>query len=75
MLRKLIEEYEDLAYEASNFTDDAALARARAFTQAAEMARNYVLCDTCKGSRVVTIFDYDGHGSDADDQPCQECSQ
>jgi len=71
MLTKLIEQYEDLAFEASHFTDDAALARARAFTQAAELARNYVLCDKCNGSRVVTIFNYDGHGSDADDQPCE----
>jgi len=73
MLRKLIEQYEDLAFEASHFTDDAAISRAIAFTKAAEMARNYVLCDTCKGSRVVTIMNYDGHGSDADDQPCGDC--
>jgi len=75
MLTKLIEDFEDAAYQASMYKDDAAIARARAFTQAAEMAKAYKPCEKCKGSRVVTIFDYDGHGSDADDQPCQECAQ
>lgn len=75
MLRQLIEQYEDLAYQSGLFKDDAAVSRARAFTQAAEMARNYVLCDKCNGTRLVTILNYDGHGSDADDQPCLECAQ
>lgn len=73
MLTKLIEQYEDLAHQASNFQDDAALARARAFKQAAELARSYKPCGACKGYGVVTVVDYDGHGSDADDQPCQSC--
>jgi hypothetical protein len=30
-------------------------------------------CETCGGSGLVTIFDYDGNGSDADDQPCPDC--
>ena len=75
MLRQLIEQYEDLAYQSGLFKDDVAISRARAFTQAAEMARNYVLCDKCNGTRLVTILNYDGHGSDADDQPCLECAQ
>jgi len=72
-LRQLIEDLEDAAYCAGLFRDDAALARARAFTEAAEMVRNYVPCDRCEGTRVVTIMDYDGYGSDADDQPCPDC--
>lgn len=33
-------------------------------------------CDTCKGAGKVTRTDYDGHGSDADDQPCpEECEE
>lgn len=31
-------------------------------------------CLECKGTGLVTIFDYDGQGSDADDQPCPECA-
>jgi len=74
MLTKLIEDFEDAAYQASMYKDDAALARVRAFTQAAEMARAYEPCDTCKGYGLVTIMDYDGYGSDADDQPCKDCN-
>ncbi len=73
MLKRLIEEYEDMAYQAGLFKDDVAVARARAFTQAAEMARNYVLCDTCNSTGLVTIMNYNGYGSDADDQPCGDC--
>jgi hypothetical protein len=32
-------------------------------------------CERCGGTRLVTIFNYDGCGSDADDQPCPECSE
>jgi len=73
MLKRLIEEYEDLALIAATFTDDVAVARAKAFREAAEMARNYVLCDTCNSTGLVTIMNYDGYGSDADDQPCRDC--
>jgi DnaJ-class molecular chaperone len=30
-------------------------------------------CAECSGTGLVTIHNYDGHGSDADDQPCPEC--
>jgi hypothetical protein len=30
-------------------------------------------CDTCHGTGLVTIYNYDGAGSDADDQPCPDC--
>jgi hypothetical protein len=29
---------------------------------------------SCGGTGLRTIYNYDGHGSDADDQPCQECA-
>ncbi len=32
-------------------------------------------CVKCGGAGLVTIFNYDGNGSDADDQPCPECAQ
>lgn len=31
-------------------------------------------CEKCDGTGLVTIFNYDGNGSDADDQPCSECA-
>lgn len=31
------------------------------------------VCKRCHGSTNVTISNYDGNGSDADDQPCPEC--
>lgn len=30
-------------------------------------------CERCGGSKLVTIFNFDGNGSDADDQPCPVC--
>jgi len=31
-------------------------------------------CLECKGTGLVALYDYDGQGSDADDQPCPECA-
>jgi hypothetical protein len=31
-------------------------------------------CEHCAGSGLTTISNYDGNGSDADDQPCPHCS-
>lgn len=31
-------------------------------------------CHKCNGSGLITIYDYDGNGSDADDQPCPVCA-
>jgi DnaJ-class molecular chaperone len=30
-------------------------------------------CAECGGTGLVTIYNHDGHGSDADDQPCGDC--
>lgn len=39
------------------------------------LARQYASeCATCGGTGLVTIYDYDGNGSDADDQPCEDCA-
>lgn len=32
-------------------------------------------CERCGDSGLVTIFNYDGNGSDADDQPCPDCKE
>lgn len=38
------------------------------------LARQYASeCCACNGSGLVTIHDYDGNGSDADDQMCGDC--
>jgi hypothetical protein len=40
------------------------------------LARKYASeCGECAGTGLVTIFNHDGHGSDADDQPCPECAR
>lgn len=31
------------------------------------------VCKRCHGSKLVTISNHDGNGSDADDQPCPDC--
>ncbi len=31
-------------------------------------------CEECGGSGLTTIYNYDGNGSDADDQPCPFCA-
>lgn len=33
-----------------------------------------VSCYLCHDTTLITIKNYDGNGSDADDQPCPECS-
>lgn len=39
------------------------------------LAKQYASeCGECSGAGLVTIFNHDGHGSDADDQPCPECA-
>lgn len=39
------------------------------------LARLYASeCSECRGKGVVGISNYDGHGSDADDQPCEGCA-
>ena len=39
------------------------------------LARQYASeCATCGGTGLVTIYDYDGNGSDADDQLCHDCA-
>lgn len=30
-------------------------------------------CAECSGTGLVTIYNYDDNGSDADDQPCPQC--
>jgi DnaJ-class molecular chaperone len=30
-------------------------------------------CEFCEGRGLITIHNYDGAGSDADDQPCLHC--
>lgn len=40
-----------------------------------EMTKRYASeCGECSGTGLVTIYNHDGHGSDADDQPCPECA-
>jgi hypothetical protein len=38
-----------------------------------DAARAEEVCPHCKGSKLITITNYDGNGSDADDQPCSHC--
>lgn len=39
------------------------------------LARQYASeCSECGGSGLTTIHNYDGAGSDADDQPCPDCA-
>jgi hypothetical protein len=68
----LVEEFKQMAESASMYKDDAAVARSRAFLQAASMLEDR-LCMECKGTGLVTIFDHPAIGMDADDQPCREC--
>jgi len=73
-MKKLIDQFRQIADAAALYKDDAALARNRAFLQAAQMLEDYEPCERCDGSGLITIMDYDGYGSDADDQPCPECA-
>jgi hypothetical protein len=33
------------------------------------------ICPACRNTGLRTIFNYDGYGSDADDQPCHLCDE
>jgi DnaJ-class molecular chaperone len=41
---------------------------------ALSMALREVPCGKCNGTGLTTRYNYDGNGSDADDQPCPHCA-